>query len=91
LKPNFSRAKVFEVFVRPSSQKNFESTKFLKTSQNLLGPREKCLGRAGLVLQIFSPKSDNNFKSNFSKVKVGGSSAAIAMGHEADPWSNRPR
>jgi hypothetical protein len=38
------KAQLFEL------AKNFEITKLLKTSQNFLGPREKLLGRAGLVL-----------------------------------------
>jgi hypothetical protein len=33
-----------------SARENFKNTKTSKTSQIPLGPREKCLGRAGLVL-----------------------------------------
>jgi hypothetical protein len=35
-----------------------------------LGPGEKLLGRAGLVLLIFFPKSENDFECDFSRVKV---------------------
>jgi hypothetical protein len=43
-------------------QENPENTNFPKTRQKPLGPREKLLmGRAGLVLQIFFPASENYF------------------------------
>ena len=38
---------------------------------NPLGPREKLLGRAGFLLYIFFPESENNFKPGFLRVKVG--------------------
>jgi hypothetical protein len=34
---------------------------------------------------VFLSKPENTFKSSFSKVKAGSSSAANAIGHEADP------
>jgi hypothetical protein len=34
-----------------------------------MGPREKLLGRAGLVLWVFFPKSENNLECGFSRVK----------------------
>jgi hypothetical protein len=46
-------------------QENFENASFPKTRQTPLGPREKLLGRAGLVLQIFFPESENYFKHVF--------------------------
>jgi hypothetical protein len=52
------------------ARKNFKNTKISKTSQIYLEPREKLLGRAGLVLQIFFPKSENGFECGFSRVKV---------------------
>jgi hypothetical protein len=54
----------------PARNKNFKNTKTPKTSQIPLGPRGKLLGRAGLVLQIFFPKSENNFECGFSRVKI---------------------
>ena len=52
-------------------QENFENTNFSKTRQTPLGPREKLLGRAGLVLQIFFPESENYFEYGFLGGKVG--------------------
>jgi hypothetical protein len=52
------------------ARENFKNTKTSKTSQIPLGPREKLLGRAGLVLKIFFPKSGNDFECDFSRVKV---------------------
>jgi hypothetical protein len=52
------------------ARENFKNTKTSKTSQISLGPREKLLGRADLVLQIFFPKSENNFECDFLRVKV---------------------
>jgi hypothetical protein len=52
------------------ARENFKNTKTSKTSQISLGPREKLLGRAGLVLQIFFPKSENYFVCGFSRAKV---------------------
>jgi hypothetical protein len=53
----------------------------------ILGPREKLLGRAGFHMEIYFPKPENKFKSNFFKAAVGCFPAAIARGHEADPKS----
>ena len=52
------------------ARKNFKNTKISKTSQIYLEPREKLLGRAGLVLQIFFPESENYFECGFWGVKV---------------------
>jgi hypothetical protein len=52
------------------ARENFKNTKTSKTSQISLGPREKLLGRAGLVLQIFFPKSENDFECDFSRAKA---------------------
>jgi hypothetical protein len=52
------------------ARENFKNTKTSKTSQISLGPREKLLGRAGLVLWIFFPKSENDFECDFSRAKV---------------------
>jgi hypothetical protein len=52
-------------------QENFENTKFSKTRQTPSGPREKLLGRASLVLQVFFPESENYFKYGFLGGKVG--------------------
>jgi hypothetical protein len=52
------------------ARKNFKNTKTSKTSQISLGLREKLLGGAGLVLQIFFPKSENNFGCGFLRVKA---------------------
>jgi hypothetical protein len=54
------------------ARENFKNTKTSKTSQISLGPREKLLGRAGLVWYIFFPKSENGFECDFSRVKVSG-------------------
>jgi hypothetical protein len=52
------------------ARENFENTKTQKTSQISLGPREKLLGRAVLVLLVFFPKSENDFECDFSRVEV---------------------
>jgi hypothetical protein len=48
----------------------FKNTKALKTSQALLGPREKLLGGAGFYVEIFFPKPENGLKHGFSRAKV---------------------
>jgi hypothetical protein len=50
----------FGLMAEIPARENFKSTKTSKKSQIFLGPREKLLGRAALVLQIFFPKSENN-------------------------------
>jgi hypothetical protein len=52
------------------ARENYKNTKTSKAFRISLGPREKLLGRAGLVLWIFFPKSENNFEYDFSRVEV---------------------
>jgi hypothetical protein len=52
------------------ARENFKNTKTAKTSQIPLGPKEKLLGRAGLVLYIFFPKLENGFECDFSRIGV---------------------
>ena len=66
-------------------QESFENTNFSKTRQIPLGPREKLLGRAGLVLQIFFPESENYFKCNFLGVKVRDFSSEVGFRSRGQP------
>jgi hypothetical protein len=78
-------AKVGVAFARKTSKT--ENTNFSKSRQKPLGPREKLLGRAGLVLQMLFPESENYFECFFLG---GGGKWAISparwdLGHEANP------
>jgi hypothetical protein len=50
-----------------------------------LGPREKLLGRASLVLKIFFPESENNFKHGFWGVKVGDFPSEMGLRSRGQP------
>ena len=56
----------------PKSQllKICENTKTLKNSQTSLGLRGKLWGRVDFYIEIFFLKSENDFKSDFSRAKV---------------------
>jgi hypothetical protein len=47
-----------------------QKPKTLKNPQTSLGPREKLWGRVGFYIEIFFLKSENDFKSDFSRAKV---------------------
>ena len=66
-------------------QENFENTNFSKPRQIPLGPREKLLGRAGLVLQIFFPESENYFECGFGGGKVGDSPSEMGFRSRGQP------
>jgi hypothetical protein len=66
-------------------QENFENTNFSKTRQKPLGPREKLLGRAGLVLQIFFPESENDFECGFWGGEVDDSPSEMGFRSRGQP------